>query len=56
MVTAEDAVSVWPLLAPRVPADALILLKGSRGTRLERLVARLEAHAGLAPSTPAAPH
>ena len=29
VVTAGDAESVWPLLAPRVPADALILLKGS---------------------------
>lgn len=56
VVTAGDAEAVWPLLAPRVPHDALILLKGSRGTRLERLVPRLEAQAGLAPSTPQGVH
>jgi UDP-N-acetylmuramoyl-tripeptide--D-alanyl-D-alanine ligase len=56
VVTAGDAEAVWPLLAPRVPADALILLKGSRGTRLERLVPRLEAHAGLTPTTPQGAH
>jgi len=29
---------LWPLLAPRLAPDALILLKASRGMRLERLV------------------
>ena len=56
VVTADDAEAVWPLLAPRVPRDALILLKGSRGTRLERLVPKLEAHAGITPSNSHAAH
>jgi UDP-N-acetylmuramoyl-tripeptide--D-alanyl-D-alanine ligase len=37
-VSAPDAEAVWPLLASRLRAGAIILLKGSRGVRLERLV------------------
>ncbi len=53
VITAADADALWPGLAPRLAADSVILLKGSRGTRLERLVPRLRAHAGL-PEPPAA--
>lgn len=42
---AEDAPDVVPALLARLPADAAILLKGSRGVRLERLVDPLTAWA-----------
>jgi len=42
VITASDAESLWPLLAPRLARDAVILLKGSRGTRLERLLPMLQ--------------
>jgi UDP-N-acetylmuramoyl-tripeptide--D-alanyl-D-alanine ligase len=45
VVTAADAEELWPLLEPRLAPDALILLKGSRGMRLERLVPHLTAWA-----------
>jgi UDP-N-acetylmuramoyl-tripeptide--D-alanyl-D-alanine ligase len=38
IVGAPDAESLWPLLASRLRPGAVILLKGSRGVRLERLV------------------
>jgi UDP-N-acetylmuramoyl-tripeptide--D-alanyl-D-alanine ligase len=38
IVAAADADAVWPELASRLEPDAIILLKGSRGVRLERLV------------------
>jgi UDP-N-acetylmuramoyl-tripeptide--D-alanyl-D-alanine ligase len=38
VVAAADAEAVWPALASRLEPDAIILLKGSRGVRLERLV------------------
>jgi UDP-N-acetylmuramoyl-tripeptide--D-alanyl-D-alanine ligase len=41
IVGAADADAVWPLLASRLQPDAIILLKGSRGVRLERLVPQL---------------
>ena len=41
VVTAADAEALWPLLEPRLARDAFILLKGSRGMRLERLVPHL---------------
>ncbi len=37
-VAAEDAEAIWPALSSRLAPDAVILLKGSRGVRLERLV------------------
>lgn len=40
-VGAPDAEAIWPLLATRLEPDAIILLKGSRGIRLERLVPHL---------------
>jgi UDP-N-acetylmuramoyl-tripeptide--D-alanyl-D-alanine ligase len=38
VVRAPDAEAIWPALSSRLEADAIILLKGSRGVRLERLV------------------
>jgi UDP-N-acetylmuramoyl-tripeptide--D-alanyl-D-alanine ligase len=38
VVAAQDAEAVWPHLVSRLRPDAIILLKGSRGVRLERLV------------------
>ncbi len=40
-VTAPDVDELWAKLAPRLARDALILLKASRGVRLERLVPHL---------------
>lgn len=42
VVTAADVDALWELLEPHLAVDALILLKASRGERLERLVPRLE--------------
>jgi UDP-N-acetylmuramoyl-tripeptide--D-alanyl-D-alanine ligase len=38
VVTAPDVAELWPLLEPRLAPDAVILLKASRGVRLERIV------------------
>jgi UDP-N-acetylmuramoyl-tripeptide--D-alanyl-D-alanine ligase len=38
VVSAADVDSLWRALASRLSPDAVILLKGSRGMRLERLV------------------
>jgi UDP-N-acetylmuramoyl-tripeptide--D-alanyl-D-alanine ligase len=41
VVTAPDIETLWTRLEPRLHADAVILLKASRGVRLERLVPHL---------------
>ncbi|HVF38816.1 MAG TPA: UDP-N-acetylmuramoyl-tripeptide--D-alanyl-D-alanine ligase [Gemmatimonadaceae bacterium] len=41
VVTAESVEELWPKLEPRMQHDAVILLKASRGVRLERLVPQL---------------
>lgn len=56
VIGAADAESLWPALRERLPANALVLLKGSRGTRLERLVPLLRELAGLPPAVSALPH
>lgn len=38
VVTAPDVDELWTVLAPRLPANAVVLLKASRGVRLERMV------------------
>jgi UDP-N-acetylmuramoyl-tripeptide--D-alanyl-D-alanine ligase len=38
VITADDVDSLWQKLETRLASDAVILLKGSRGMRLERLV------------------
>ena len=45
VVTADDVDELWRLLEPRLAPDAVILLKASRGMRLERMVPHLEAWA-----------
>lgn len=45
VVTAENFDDLWPALEPRLQPDAVILLKASRGMRLERLVPFLTAWA-----------
>jgi UDP-N-acetylmuramoyl-tripeptide--D-alanyl-D-alanine ligase len=45
VVAAPDIAELWPLLEPRIDPDAMILLKGSRGVRLERLLPFLGAWA-----------
>lgn len=47
IVTAEDPDALWPLLEPRLAPDAIVLLKASRGVRLERLVDPLKRWAGV---------
>jgi UDP-N-acetylmuramoyl-tripeptide--D-alanyl-D-alanine ligase len=44
-VTAHDIDDLWPLLRPRLSENAAILLKASRGVRLERLLPQLAAWA-----------
>ena len=41
IVTAPDVAELWAILKPRLAADAVILLKASRGVRLERLIPML---------------
>ena len=56
VVTAVDVPELWAVLASRLSTDALILLKGSRGTRLERLIPLLESRAGVRPSSATSQH
>jgi UDP-N-acetylmuramoyl-tripeptide--D-alanyl-D-alanine ligase len=42
VVTGAEPAAVWSSLAPRVRSDAVILLKGSRGVRLEQLLPAIE--------------
>ena len=44
VLTAPDVDDLWPTLAAHLPANAIVLLKASRGVRLERLVPHLERH------------
>jgi UDP-N-acetylmuramoyl-tripeptide--D-alanyl-D-alanine ligase len=45
VVLAENAEALWPQLVPHLAPDAVVLLKASRGVRLERLVPLIEAWA-----------
>ena len=51
VITADDVDALWQTLSSRLAPDAVILLKGSRGMRLERLVEPIarwaKQHAGL---------
>lgn len=46
VVVAPDVEELWPLLAPRLTRDAAILLKASRGVKLERLLPHLTIWSG----------
>ena len=46
VITAADVDDLWPKLQPRLTPDAAILLKASRGVKLERLVPILTTWAG----------
>lgn len=48
IITAESPEALWPLLAPRLERRAAILLKASRGVRLEQLLPALSTWAGVA--------
>jgi UDP-N-acetylmuramoyl-tripeptide--D-alanyl-D-alanine ligase len=41
VITAPDVEELWPMLAPKLKRDAAILLKASRGVKLERLLPHL---------------
>jgi UDP-N-acetylmuramoyl-tripeptide--D-alanyl-D-alanine ligase len=41
LVTANDVESLWSRLSSRLEPDAVILLKASRGVRLEQLVPKI---------------
>jgi len=41
ILATPDFDALWPLIAPRLDRNAIVLLKGSRGMRLERLVPML---------------
>jgi UDP-N-acetylmuramoyl-tripeptide--D-alanyl-D-alanine ligase len=42
VIVAPDVPELWPLLAARLPPNAIVMLKASRGVKLERLVPLLE--------------
>jgi UDP-N-acetylmuramoyl-tripeptide--D-alanyl-D-alanine ligase len=42
VITAPDVPELWGALAPRLPRNAIVMLKASRGVRLERLVPLLQ--------------
>ncbi len=46
LLSAEDPLDAFDLLVPRLRGDEVILLKGSRGVALERLLPRFEQHWG----------
>jgi UDP-N-acetylmuramyl pentapeptide synthase len=45
LLEAADAETMGPSLAPRLHGDDLVLLKGSRGTALERILPAILARA-----------
>ena len=42
VITAPDVPELWELLASRLPRNAIVMLKASRGVKLERLVPMLQ--------------
>jgi UDP-N-acetylmuramoyl-tripeptide--D-alanyl-D-alanine ligase len=56
VLTADDADALWPALRERLTSDALVMLKGSRGMRLERLLPKLREFGGAASGPPPAEH
>lgn len=56
VVMHDDAERAWPELESRLPRNAFVLLKGSRGTRLERLVPLMQRWVGVEPVASALGH
>lgn len=52
VVTAPDAEQLWPILSKRMARDSFVVLKGSRGMRLERLIPLLQEFGGAPVVTP----
>ena len=52
VVAAENLDELWLALSPRLARNAIVLLKGSRGMRLERLVPKLAELAGVDATAP----
>ena len=52
VITAADVDAIWPTLRARLPPNTCLLLKGSRGARLERLIPKLREFAGIPPAPP----
>lgn len=50
LLVAEDAESAWGALSERLEGEEVVLLKGSRGVALERLLPHLEARFGEPPT------
>ncbi|MBV6521487.1 MAG: UDP-N-acetylmuramoyl-tripeptide--D-alanyl-D-alanine ligase [Gemmatimonadaceae bacterium] len=50
VVVADDVDALWAQLRTRLPLNAIVLLKGSRGVRLERLLPMLREFAGVGPT------
>jgi UDP-N-acetylmuramoyl-tripeptide--D-alanyl-D-alanine ligase len=48
VLVADNPEALWPQLQARLRPDAVLLLKASRGMRLERLVPMIEAWAAAA--------
>ena len=46
LIVAEDPDQAWPVLAERLRGDEVVLLKGSRGVALERLIPRISERFG----------
>jgi UDP-N-acetylmuramoyl-tripeptide--D-alanyl-D-alanine ligase len=55
LILERDPLAAWPRLRERLRGDEIVLLKGSRGVALERLLPRLEEHGPALASPPAAP-
>ena len=52
VITAADVDAIWPTLQERLTPNTCILLKGSRGARLEQLIPKLQDFAGIPASPP----
>jgi len=49
LISVSDPLEAWALLEPRLAGDDVVLLKGSRGVALERLLPRLEEYGSAPP-------
>jgi UDP-N-acetylmuramoyl-tripeptide--D-alanyl-D-alanine ligase len=56
VIAVADVADLWRALERRIAADAIILIKASRGVRLERLVPMLQAWAGEPARAGTGPH